>query len=784
MKTKYIYNIESHDLPEKIGNKAKNLQSLMAIRGIKVPVSWVIPWDIYQNFDNGQADFSKKLLAVLQASLDKNKTYAVRSNSNIEDSSFHSFAGLFESILHVQGYENLRDAVVKIWNSTQSEAVYSYLEKHSMPSDNIQMAVLIQEMVTPLYSGVLFNRNPMTGTSEIVIEGVPGEGSALVQDGVTPERWVSRRGNWITRSDLGIMPEPIAKKVLDESTKILKIYKNPIDLEWVYDGKQVYWVQMREITTLKHLQIYSNRISKDVMPGMIHPLIWSINVPLINTAWLNLLEEIVGQLPIQAEDLAKSFFFRSYFNMGAIGQVFTKVGLPSEGLEILMGVTPSKEGMPAFKPNFKMMRLIPRLIQFLIDKLKFKKKITVLLPEVSERLSVFSPNPEPLADLEKQVAIIDKLNKTLYDVVYLNVVTPLLANLYSRIFEKQLARLGIDFLRFDLYEDMGELRQYNPNEYLSKLNQIYSALEPIEKEKVHFSLQENFQSESGNFSFHAAYEEFIDRFGHISTNSNNFMAIPWREDPQSVLNMIREYKPIDRNKENRIGFNELNINWFQKPFYRFLYSRARQFNLFQEKVSAKYIYGYGLFRPYFLRLAEELVKLGWIENKNDIFYLTWEEITQAISLKNASGFSEKIRSRQEEMRLYQDVLLPEVIYGDDPPPVFSGSHERLQGTPTSQGYYAGPIKIVKGIEDFGKVVSGDVIVIPYSDVGWTPLFNRAGAVIAESGGLLSHSSIIAREYQIPAVVSVRNCMILKDNLQVSVNGFTGEIVLLDDETGK
>ncbi len=124
-----------------------------------------------------------------------------------------------------------------------------------------------------------------------------------------------------------------------------------------------------------------------------------------------------------------------------------------------------------------------------------------------------------------------------------------------------------------------------------------------------------------------------------------------------------------------------------------------------------------------------------------------------------------------------------MIYGDNPPPVFSGSHKRLHGTPTSQGYYSGPIKIVKGIKDFSKVSIGDVIVIPYSDVGWTPLFNRAGAVIAESGGLLSHSSIIAREYQIPAVVSVRNCMMLSDNQNVSVNGFSGEIVLLDDEEG-
>jgi pyruvate,water dikinase len=89
------------------------------------------------------------------------------------------------------------------------------------------------------------------------------------------------------------------------------------------------------------------------------------------------------------------------------------------------------------------------------------------------------------------------------------------------------------------------------------------------------------------------------------------------------------------------------------------------------------------------------------------------------------------------------------------------------------------VKVIRGASDFEKVEPGDVIVIPYSDVGWTPLFARAGAVIAESGGLLSHSSIIAREYHIPAVVSVPNCMQLTDFQEVSINGFTGEIVFLD-----
>jgi pyruvate,water dikinase len=85
--------------------------------------------------------------------------------------------------------------------------------------------------------------------------------------------------------------------------------------------------------------------------------------------------------------------------------------------------------------------------------------------------------------------------------------------------------------------------------------------------------------------------------------------------------------------------------------------------------------------------------------------------------------------------------------------------------------------VLKGIQDLSKVKEGDVLIIPYSDVGLTPLFGKAGAIIAESGGFLSHSSIIAREYGIPAIVSVPGACQLKDDTMVTVDGYHGEIII-------
>lgn len=122
----------------------------------------------------------------------------------------------------------------------------------------------------------------------------------------------------------------------------------------------------------------------------------------------------------------------------------------------------------------------------------------------------------------------------------------------------------------------------------------------------------------------------------------------------------------------------------------------------------------------------------------------------------------------------------EIIFGDDSPPIVrkDAVSKRLNGLPSSKGYYEGPAKIVMGLSDIDKLVQGDVLVIPFTDFSWTPLFAKAGAVISESGGILSHCSIIAREYGIPAVVAVEGAIRIPDNARIIIDGYTGEIQII------
>jgi pyruvate,water dikinase len=224
-----------------------------------------------------------------------------------------------------------------------------------------------------------------------------------------------------------------------------------------------------------------------------------------------------------------------------------------------------------------------------------------------------------------------------------------------------------------------------------------------------------------------------------------------------------------------VQFKDISHN---PPLLRLFYQRSRQFFEYREKFSLLYSYSWMLFRPYYLAIGARWVTRGWLSQAEDIFYLYDDEVRAHLDQSVAeTDFRQLVVQRRLEMEQCREAILPEVILGDELPLSLTFPNDKLAGTPTSKGYYTGPIRVIRGIDDFPKLQSGEVLVIPFSEVSWSPLFALAGAVVAESGGILSHCSIIAREYNIPAVVSVAGALQLADGLQVTVDGFKGEIHL-------
>jgi pyruvate,water dikinase len=209
-----------------------------------------------------------------------------------------------------------------------------------------------------------------------------------------------------------------------------------------------------------------------------------------------------------------------------------------------------------------------------------------------------------------------------------------------------------------------------------------------------------------------------------------------------------------------------------------LFSALRNCRRKKEAVSYLYTYSYGLLRDYFLALGSLYSHKGFIGDHEDIFYLFVDEIKAIV---HSTVFNEEyataIARRKDDIERYRDIALPTIIYGDQEPPVRIAQSGSLTGIATSRGYARGRVKVVTGINDYAKMCPGDILVIPYSDIGLAPLFARAGAIISESGGMLSHCSIIAREYTIPAITAVDGACSLPDNTLVAVDGFKGEIIV-------
>jgi pyruvate,water dikinase len=254
--------------------------------------------------------------------------------------------------------------------------------------------------------------------------------------------------------------------------------------------------------------------------------------------------------------------------------------------------------------------------------------------------------------------------------------------------------------------------------------------------------------------------------------------MPWRENEELIYEMIKNYEEINTapNKDHL----EIQKSIKRKLKGRLLYKYAENYSYYRDRISSFYTYVYGLLRPLYLEIGKRMVDKDYLIDINDVFYIYKNEIENCISENNCSDFYCKVKERKHEIELAKDLSVPGIVYGNKAPPVKKHSGTVFRGVPTSHGFYMGKAKVLKGLGNMRKLEKGDVLVIPYSDVGWTPLFSKAGAVISESGGILSHSSIVAREYHIPAVVSVENACSIKDNTVVSVNGFTGEIGIIEE----
>ena len=745
-----------------LGGKAAQLGWLIAA-GERVPPTWVIRPDVPDS----------EISAAIVAQLDPAATYAVRSSADVEDGIVASYAGQFATRLGVPPSDVL-EAVRIVRASADSVRAGAY-ESQVGTGDRIAMNVIVQPMVAPAVSGVAFSRNPLTGLNEVVVEAIAGRGDRLVDDGVTPDRWIHRWGTWTERPEDGIASDETIEAVVAGTRRIAAAFGTPVDLEWVWDGEVLWWVQVRPITGLDDVPIYSNRISREVMPGIIKPLVWSVNVPMVNRAWVRLFTEAIGPNDIEPESLARAFAYRSYFDMGAIGDIFELLGMPRDSLELLLGL-PAGADQPSFKPTADTMRLLPKLLAVAARKSRYGASVPGEMRALQAAYRSFDRDDLTGRSDSSLMSDVRALTEIGVRTAYANIVTPLLANLYNALLRQRLSKAGLDPESVEV-ADTADAVELNPNVQLDELAARLDADDEATIDAIR----------SGGYDalpddLRPAVDAFLERFGHLSASGNDFSVAPWRETPDAVVAMIVDHAATHGATE-RLSWEaaEQQLGAASRPLVRALQRRTQTYVLHRETVSFTYTYGYGLFRRYFLEIGRRLQQRGQLEASDDIMYLYLDEVRATLlGLPMAGDPAELVAARRAEIESLRDVVMPEVIYGDEFVPQHGEVEDALVGIPTSRGHHRGVLRVVHDTADFGKVQPGDVIAIPYSDVGWTPLFARAGAVVAAAGGMLSHSSIVAREYRIPCVVSVEGAMRLPDGATVVVDGYAGTVAVEPD----
>lgn len=215
--------------------------------------------------------------------------------------------------------------------------------------------------------------------------------------------------------------------------------------------------------------------------------------------------------------------------------------------------------------------------------------------------------------------------------------------------------------------------------------------------------------------------------------------------------------------------------------YKVCNGKVRNFIGYREYPKYGMINRYFVYKQALLKEAEQLVQEGVIHKKEDIYYLTFEELREVVRTNKLDY--QIISKGQDEYKLYEKLTPPRVITSDGE--IITGEYKRenlpagaILGLPVSSGVIEGRARVILNMED-AELEDGDILVTSFTDPSWTPLFVSIKGLVTEVGGLMTHGAVIAREYGLPAVVGVENATkLIKDGKRIRVHGTEGYVEIL------
>ena len=754
------------------------------------------------------ADFPPAIAqAIVQAFGRLGGPVAVRSSAVGEDAYAASFAGQLTTLLQIDGEANLLSAVRTCWASLFACGPRAYLARQQAgsPEDGSDpgMAVVVQRMVAATAAGVAFSADPISGEFCTIIEAARGLGDALVSGRAAADRYViDARGALaeLTASGPGapILPEAEIMRLAEIVRELDSRAGGPRDVEWAFDSADFYILQCRPITSLTGQHVYSNRLTADMAPGLVKPMVYSTNTCAVaREVFGKLFTELIGPNSYDFTRLMPRICSRVYADMTLMGELLARVGLPSNFMEMMLR-SERAERAQTMRMDPRLLLAMGRMARLAVRHGRLPRQQAGLLARWRSALDAYRGcdwSQTPLTGLIAPLDALIALRNSTFWLFFVSVMGLAVRNTLLRRWVERRAS-GVPFN--DLIRGVTGLRSLEPMREIGRMADLARQLPPEIRQKLPVSSPAELRLYLGasppGQALLTDVEAFLDRFGYLSSNGSDFTASTWAENPSLIWRAVAQAAESPdaatpglvaavREEARRQVRAELGPV-ARLVFERLLASVTAAINLREAIGLMMSEYSYQI-RRLFLAVADHLVAQSELSEREDLFYLTYDEMIALVGgCLQAGAAQERIVERRAEIEADAAITPPNVISGEldlarmVTPPKMEGA-ACLAGIAGSSGTVQGRARVVHDPATApASLGREDILIVPYSDVGWTPLFSSIGGIVAETGGQLSHAAIVAREYGLPAVVGVKNATrLIREGQPVSVDGGRGRVYL-------
>ncbi|WP_182443490.1 rifamycin-inactivating phosphotransferase [Streptacidiphilus sp. PB12-B1b] len=759
------------------------------------------------------------------AGLGEQAGYAVRSSATAEDLPTASFAGQQDTYLNVVGPAAVLRHVSRCWASLFTDRAVAYRRQHGIDHRAVRMAVVVQRMVVPDASGVLFTADPVTGDRTVAtVDAAFGLGEAVVSGLVNPDVFRVRRGEVVARTigakQRAVLPLPTGGTQLvavdaqrqqqpaltdDQVVRLVRLGRRieaqagrPQDIEWclVDDGFQV--VQSRPITTLfpvpeaadQENHVYVSVGHGQMMTDPMKPLglsMWRL------TAMVPM-HEAGGRLFVDVTRRLASPASRA----GLLDALGKGDPLVRDALETVLErdgfVVPLPDPGPGGPPSGAVPAPIetdPAIVTGLIE----RSRASIAALERGLR----STSGPALFDFLAEA--FEEHKRVLGDPLNLQVIMAgmeatwwLNDRLQEWLGEKNVADTLTLSAPGNITSEMG-LALLDVADVIRPHPQLVAFLQGVEDE----GFLDGLAKLPGGSEARDAIEAYLDRYGMRCVGEIDITRPRWRERPSTlvplILDNVRNFGPgaaEQRFEQGRRRAQQKEQDVLARlralpdgdrkaDETKRMIDRVRTFIGYREYPKYGIVCRYFLYKQALLAEAERLVQAGVLPRPEDVFHLTFQEFRDAVRSNRVDG--RLIRQRKEAFRSYHALTPPRVLTSDGE--ALTGAYRRtdvptgaLVGLPVSAGTVEGRARVVLDLAQ-ADLEAGDILVTTFTDPSWSPLFVGVAGLVTEVGGLMTHGAVIAREYGLPAVVGVEQATrLIRDGQRIRVHGTDGYVELL------